>query len=326
VPLLTVDDLSVRFRLPGGSFAAVDGVSFSIEAGQTLALVGESGCGKTLTALSLLRLLPPHAQCTARSLSLNGRELPGLSEPGMRAVRGKDIGMIFQEPLTALNPVYTVGEQIAEGLRWHENLSRRAAAARAIELLKEVGLPVPRQAAGAYPHQLSGGQRQRAMIAQAVACRPALLIADEPTTALDVSLQAQIIDLLMRLQSERKLAILLITHDLGIVAEMAQRVAVMYAGQVVEQADCRMLFARPAHPYTRALLASLPQLAADGVDGSGKLPAIGGTVPEPTRLPSGCRFAPRCSRAVDACQQPQSLLELSAGHWARCHLARAVNQ
>jgi oligopeptide/dipeptide ABC transporter ATP-binding protein len=239
----------------------------------------------------------------------------------MRAVRGKEIGMIFQEPLTALNPVYTVGEQVAEGLRLHENMSRRAAGARAVELLKEVGLPVPRQAARAYPHQLSGGQRQRAMIAQAVACRPALLIADEPTTALDVSLQAQIIDLLLRLQSERQLAILLITHDLGIVAEMAQRVAVMYAGQVVEQAECRALFAQPSHPYTRALLASLPQLTAAG-NGSGKLAAIGGSVPEPTRIPAGCRFAPRCALAVEACHRPQDLLELKTGHWARCNRAK----
>jgi len=321
VALLSVDDLSVRFRLPGGSFAAVDGVSFSIEAGQTLALVGESGCGKTLTALALLRLLPPGAECSARSISLRGQELTGLPERGMRAVRGKDIGMVFQEPLTALNPVYTVGEQVAEGLRLHEGLTRRAAAARAVELLKDVGLPDPRRAARAYPHQLSGGQRQRAMIAQAIACQPALLIADEPTTALDVSLQAQIIDLLLHLREERNLAILLITHDLGVVAEMGQRVAVMYAGQVVEQADCRTLFARPAHPYTRALLASLPQLTT-AQSSSGKLAAIDGTVPEPNRLPPGCRFAPRCPLAVEGCQRPQDLLQQETGHWARCHRAQ----
>jgi len=315
--LLTVDNLSVRFHLPRGAFAAVDGVSFHIEAGQTLALVGESGCGKTLTALSLLRLLPPQAQAEARSIRLGSRELTDLGEKEMRAIRGKDIGMVFQEPLTALNPVWTVGEQAAEGLRLHEKMSRRAAAARVVELLRDVGLPDAGQLARSYPHQLSGGQRQRAMIAQAIACRPALLIADEPTTALDVSLQAQIIDLLLRLQAELKLAILLITHDLGIVAEMAHRVAVMYAGQVVEQADCRTLFAQPLHPYTRALLASLPQLGP-AANGTGKLAAIAGTVPDPAQLPPGCRFAPRCAQAIEACNRPQELLELKPGHQVRC--------
>jgi peptide/nickel transport system ATP-binding protein len=328
MPLLNVQDLVVRFRLPHASFDAVDHVSFAIEAGQTLALVGESGCGKTLTALALLRLLPAQAQSTATAIQLGGRDLTTLTAREMRGVRGKGIGMVFQEALTALNPVYTIGEQVSESLRLHEGMTRRAAAARVEELFREVGLPDPGRLARSFPHQLSGGQRQRAMIALALACRPALLIADEPTTALDVSLQAQIIDLLLRLQEERNIAILLITHDLGIVAEMAHQVAVMYAGQIVEQAPCRTLFAQPLHPYTRALLASLPQLAATGAADANagpsarRLAAIAGTVPDPSRLPSGCRFAPRCAQALEACGKLQELQEIQAGQGVRCARAK----
>src|SRR5262245_47890896 len=275
--LVDVRDLSVRFPRA----AAVEGVSFTVAEGETLALVGESGCGKTLTALSVLRLTPPAALVEAQSIVLRGRELTRLSDREMRDVRGKEVGVIFQDPLTALNPLWPVAEQVAEGLRLHEGLGRRAAWERAVEALREVGIADHRRRASEYPHQLSGGMRQRAMIAAALACRPPLLIADEPTTALDVTLQAQIIDLLLRLREERRLSILLITHDLGVVAELAHRVAVMYAGQVVESAGVGDLFRRPLHPYTRALLAAVPRL-----DGRGRLATIDGAVPDPTRYPS----------------------------------------
>jgi oligopeptide/dipeptide ABC transporter ATP-binding protein len=307
--LLDVRNLTVRF----GPVAAVEGVSLAVAEGETLALVGESGCGKTLTALSVLRLSPPAATVVAESIALRGRELTRLSERGMRAVRGKEVGVIFQDPLTALNPVWSAGEQVAEGLRLHEGLGRRAARERAVEALREVGIADPRRRASEYPHQLSGGMRQRAMIAAALACRPLLLIADEPTTALDVTLQAQIIDLLLRLREARRLSILLITHDLGVVAELAHRVAVLYAGQVVESAGVAALYGRPLHPYTRALLAAVPRL-----DSHGRLATIDGAVPDPTRYPPGCRFAPRCPSALEACRQPQELRELEPGHWVRC--------
>lgn len=257
---LEVANLRVSFPVPHGLFHAVDGVSFSVAPQQTLALVGESGSGKTMTALAVLRLTPPGARLEAEGLRLEGKDLLRLSEAEMRAVRGKEVAMIFQEPLTALNPVYTVGEQIAEGVRLHERLNRRQAWERAVDALREVGIPEPRQRAREYPHQLSGGMRQRAMIAMAVACRPRLLIADEPTTALDVSVQAQIIDLLLHLQAEHKMSILLITHDLGIVAEMAHHIAVMREGQIVESADVQSLFAQPQHDYTRALLDAVPSV------------------------------------------------------------------
>jgi peptide/nickel transport system ATP-binding protein len=308
-PLLDVRNLSVRFPRA----AAVEGVSFAVAEGETLALVGESGCGKTLTALSVLRLAPPAAVVEARSIVLRGRELTRLSDREMREVRGKEVGVIFQDPLAALNPVWPVGEQVAEGLRLHEGLGCRAAWDRAVEALREVGIADPRRRASEYPHQLSGGMRQRAMIAAALACRPPLLIADEPTTALDVTLQAQIIDLLLRLREERRLSILLITHDLGVVAELAHRVAVLYAGQIVESAGVAALFRRPLHPYTRALLAAVPRL-----DRGGRLATIEGAVPDPTRYPPGCRFAPRCPAALEACRQPQELRELEPGHWVRC--------
>ncbi len=302
------------------SFAAVEHASFTLDEGRTLALVGESGCGKTSIALALLRLTPPQAKIEADAVTLRGRDLTRLGEREMCSVRGKDAAMVFQDPLTALNPVYTVGEQIAEGLRLHERLGRTAAWDRAVEAMNEVGIPDARRRAREYPHQLSGGLRQRVTIAQAVACRPALLIADEPTTALDVSLQAQIIDLLLKLQADLKLSILLITHDLGVVAEMAHDVAVMYAGQIVEQADVKSLFARPLHPYTRGLLLSVPGLGPEDGRASGdrKLRCLEGTVPDLAHLPPGCRFAPRCPYALEPCEQPQELREVEPGRPVRC--------
>jgi peptide/nickel transport system ATP-binding protein len=324
MPLLTVTNLSVRIGWGGGAVTAVDGVSFAVAAGETLALVGESGCGKTLTALALVRLLPPGARLEAKSIALRGRELTSLGEREMRAVRGKEVSLVFQDPLAALNPVYTVGEQVAEGLRLHERLGRRAAWERAVAALHEVGIADPRRRAGEYPHQLSGGMRQRAMIAAALACRPPLLVADEPTTALDVTLQAQIIDLLLRLRQERGLSLLLITHDLGVVAEMAHQVAVLYAGQVVERAAVRSLFAHPRHPYTQALLAAVPRLGGPAPDGRRRLATIEGTVPDPAHYAPGCRFAPRCPHAVDACRGPQELREVVPGHWVRCGRAEEL--
>ncbi len=294
--LLTVQNLSVRFSMGRQSFAAVEHASFTLDEGRTLALVGESGCGKTSIALALLRLTPPQAKIEADSVSLLGRDLTRLGEREMCAVRGKDAAMVFQDPLTALNPVYTVGEQIAEGLRLHERLGRTAAWDRAVEAMSEVGIPDARRRAREYPHQLSGGLRQRVTIAQAIACRPALLIADEPTTALDVSLQAQIIDLLLKLQADLKLSILLITHDLGVVAEMAHDVAVMYAGQIVEQADVKSLFARPLHPYTRGLLLSVPGLGPE----DGRAPATASCAASKGRCPTcpTCRPAAASRPAV----------------------------
>ena len=316
MPLLNVQNLSVRFP----TFAAVEHASFTLDEGRTLALVGESGCGKTSIALALLRLTPPQAKIEADAVSLRGRELTRLSERDMCAVRGKDAAMVFQDSLTALNPVYTVGEQIAEGLRLHERLGRRAAWERAVEAMREVGIPDPARRAREYPHQLSGGLRQRVTIAQAIACRPPLLIADEPTTALDVSLQAQIIDLLLKLQADLRLSILLITHDLGVVAEMAHDVAVMYAGQIVEQADVKSLFARPLHPYTRGLLQSVPGLGPEERRAAGdrKLRSLEGTVPDLAHLPAGCRFAPRCPYAIEPCEKPQELREVEPGRPVRC--------
>jgi oligopeptide/dipeptide ABC transporter ATP-binding protein len=264
--------------------------------------------------------LPAQAQLEAESIRLRGRELTTLTEPEYRGLRGKDVAMIFQEPMTALNPVFTVGEQVAEGIRLHEQLGWRAAWDRAIQGLHEVGIPDPRRRARSYPHQLSGGMRQRVLLAIALACRPALLLADEPTTALDMTTQAQIVDLLLRLRAEHRFALLLITHDLGLVAEMAHDVAVMYAGQIVEQTDVKTLFARPLHPYTRGLLASVPRL--DPLPpASGALPrfaVLEGTVPDLAQAPIGCRFAPRCPHALAACRQPQGWRLLGTDHGVRC--------
>jgi peptide/nickel transport system ATP-binding protein len=296
--LLSVEGLRMAFPNAGGAPAyAVDDVTFTIERGQVLGLVGESGCGKSMTALCIMRLVPPPGRITAGRVVFDGTDLLALPEPAMRAVRGARIGMIFQEPMTALNPVLTAGYQIAEALLIHQSISRRRAWERAVELLGEVGIPEPASRARDYPHQLSGGMRQRVMIAMAIACEPDLLIADEPTTALDVTIQADILDVLRRLRERRGMGLLLITHDLGVVAEQADRVAIMYAGRIVEEAPTPELFARPLHPYTRALLRSMPVLGAH----RDRLETIPGNVPDVTRRPSGCSFRDRCPLATPEC-------------------------
>ncbi len=298
VPLLEVRDLAVEFRSPDGTVRAVDGISFAVDPGETLALVGESGSGKSVTALSILRILPENARVASGSILLRGRDLLALREREMRAVRGREIAMVFQEPGAALNPVLTCGAQIEEAIRLHERVSRLESAARTVQLLKMVGIPAPEQRSREYPHQLSGGMRQRVMIAMALACGPALLIADEPTTALDVTVQAQILELLRGLQRALGMAVLLVTHDLGIVAGNADRVAVTYAGRVVESCSVADAFARPLHPYTAGLLASLPALAERGEP----LRAIPGQVPDAAHPPLACRFHPRCPVAVERCR------------------------
>ncbi len=321
-PLLELRDLRTHFHTEDGVVRAVDGVSFELHAGETLALVGESGSGKSVTALSILRLLPkPHGRIAGGSIRFRGRDLLALSEDGMRRLRGREIAMIFQEPMTSLNPVFSCGDQIAEVLELHERLPGAAARARAVELLQRVGIAEPAQRAREYPHQLSGGMRQRVMIAMALACRPAILIADEPTTALDVTIQAQILELLQRLRHESGMAVLFITHDLGVVAETAERVAVLYAGQVVEYGDVGPLFARPGHPYTAGLLASLPRLG----ERSGRLRVIPGGVPDPAHHPAGCRFHPRCPIVQEHCRREEPGLEVGPdGRRVRCWRAEQV--
>jgi peptide/nickel transport system ATP-binding protein/oligopeptide transport system ATP-binding protein len=297
-PLLSVRGLSISFERDGRRARAADGVSFDVAPGETLALVGESGCGKSVTALGILRLIPePPGRIEGGEVLFRGRDLLRLPAGDLRAVRGREIALVFQDPMTSLNPVFTVGEQIAESVRAHTRASARAARARAVSLLERVGIASPAERARCYPHQLSGGMKQRAMIAMALACEPALLIADEPTTALDVTVQAQIIEVLRKLREETGLAVLLITHDMGVVAELADRVAVMYAGRIVEEAPASGLFDRPLHPYTAGLFASLPRLHAP----KEPLHAIPGEVPDLFGYPSGCRFRPRCPLAVEAC-------------------------
>jgi peptide/nickel transport system ATP-binding protein len=304
--VLEVEGLTTIFPTPRGVIKAVDGVSFSLKRGETLAVVGESGCGKTMTALSLMRLVPdPPGRIVAGSVRLDGRDLLRLEEREMRGVRGNEISMIFQEPMSSLNPVLTIGSQVAEAVRLHQDLSRAAAMEKAIDMLRRVRIPEPAQRAKQYPHQLSGGMRQRAMIAMALACHPKVLIADEPTTALDVTIQAQILDLMLELQAELETAIILITHDLGVVAETAQRVVVMYAGRKIEEAEVGALFATPRHPYTHGLLASTPRLTLIGgaaPGGSERLKEIPGMVPSLADLPPGCAFAPRCPLADERCR------------------------
>jgi peptide/nickel transport system ATP-binding protein len=321
--LLDVADLRTYFFLRGGVLKAVDGVSFALKAHETLAIVGESGCGKSMTALSLMRLIPdPPGRIVGGSVTLDGRDLLALDERAMRGVRGKDISMIFQEPMTSLNPVMTVGRQIAEALLLHENMSRAESMRRAVEILRLVRIPEPEQRLREYPHQLSGGMRQRVMIAMALACNPKVLLADEPTTALDVTIQAQILDIILDLQKKLGTAVILITHDLGVVAETAQRVIVMYAGRKVEEALVGELFARPLHPYTHGLMASIPRLELmRGGTGETKrrLQEIAGIVPALTNLPAGCSFAPRCPFADDQCRREfPPYEEKQPGHWAAC--------
>ena len=323
-PLLRVHELVTSFRTDRGVLRAVDQVTFDVPRASTVALVGESGCGKSVTALSILRLVTsPPGRIESGTVELEGRDLLQLPEREMRDVRGNVVSMIFQEPMTSLNPVYTAGWQIMEAIVLHQKKSRRQARERAIELLRLVGIPEPGVQVDAYPHQLSGGQRQRVMIAMALACEPKLLIADEPTTALDVTIQAQILELLRDLQERLSMSILLITHDLGVVAENAQHVVVMYAGRVVERGPARDIFARPMHPYTRGLLESVPQVRPGG---SRRLRTIEGMVPDLRRLPSGCRFGDRCPMRVDRCTVEEPPLETVAPDRAsRCWRATEVS-
>ena len=325
-PLLRVHNLRTYFHTGGGVARAVDGVSFDINAGETVGMVGESGCGKSVTALSLLRLVDPPGRIEPDSrIEFEGKDVLSLDEEGIRRIRGNRIAMVFQEPMTALNPVFTIGDQVAEVARVHSDMGRKAAWERAIEMLNLVGIPDPRERAKSYPHQLSGGMRQRVLIAMALVMNPSLLIADEPTTALDVTIQAQILELLADLQQRLGLAVLLITHDLGVVAEVTSRVLVMYGGQIVERAPVRELFRDPRHPYTRGLLEAMPRLGRQ----RDRLAVIPGTVPPPTQWPSGCRFRDRCAYAWQRCaDEAPPQYKVTDDHGARCHLvdepARAV--
>ena len=314
-PLLQVDGLRTHFDTLAGRVRSVDGVSFTVNAGETLGIVGESSCGKSVTALSILRLVPTPPGRHAGAVRYRGVDLLALSEPQMRRIRGNRISMIFQEPMTSLNPVMTVGAQIAESVRQHQRVSRAEAMARAVEMIRLVQIPEPARRANEYPHQLSGGMRQRVMIALALACRPELLIADEPTTALDVTIQAQILDLVKRLQQELGMGVIMITHDLGVVAESCDRVVVMYAGRKVEEAPVVELFDRPLHPYTRALMASMPAMNTRAA----RLTEIPGMVPSPHELGAGCAFAARCTFAREQCRQAMpALADQGGGHAVAC--------
>jgi oligopeptide/dipeptide ABC transporter ATP-binding protein len=319
--LLEVNNLQTQFPTRAGIVKAVNDVSFSLKEGELLGLVGESGCGKSITALSVMRLISSPGKIVGGSITFKGEELTTATDERMRAIRGNDIAMIFQDPMTSLNPVYTVGEQIAEAIRLHRKLDKAKAWEAAIEAMKEVSIPDAARRAKDYPHQLSGGMRQRIMIAMALACDPELLIADEPTTALDVTIQAQILELLNDLRKTRKLAVLLITHDLGVVAEVADRVCVMYTGKIVEESPVNEIFENPKHPYTQGLLRSVPKMRAVGETKEKRLQTIDGTVPSPTNLPKGCHFAPRCSFKKPECEVGEiALKELSEGVKVRCVL------
>lgn len=319
--LLEVTNLRTQFPTRAGLVKSVDGVSFSIGEGELLGLVGESGCGKSITALSIMRLISKPGKITNGSIKFKGEDLTAATGERLREIRGNDIAMIFQDPMTSLNPVFTVGEQIAEALRLHRKLDKKKAWEAAIQAMREVSIPSPERRVNDYPHQLSGGMRQRVMIAMALACDPDLLIADEPTTALDVTIQAQILELLNELRRSRKLAILLITHDLGVVAEVADRVCVMYTGKIVEESDVNQLFEDPKHPYTRGLLRSVPKLTDAGTAKAVRLQTIEGTVPSPTDLPFGCHFAPRCEHRMEICTEGEiPLTKLPNGVKVRCVL------
>jgi peptide/nickel transport system ATP-binding protein len=322
--LLEVENLQTHFRTPDGVNRAVDGVSFYVEEGETLAIVGESGCGKSVTAMSILRLIPEPPGKIAGALRLEGCDLMTLDDRAMRAIRGNDISMIFQEPMTSLNPVLSIGRQLGETLRLHQGLDHKSAQARAADMLNLVGISEPGRRLREYPHQMSGGMRQRVMIAMALACNPKLLIADEPTTALDVTIQAQILDLMAELKRRIGAAIVLITHDLGVVAEVAERVMVMYAGRKVEEAPAAALFRAPRHPYTQGLLGAVPKLGSSLTGAETRLAEIPGTVPSLKQRIIGCVFAGRCPRATELCRQVAPALELKApGHLAACHYAAA---
>ena len=316
--LIQVRNLQTSFFTPEGEVRAIDGVSFEIEEGQTLGLVGESGCGKSVTSLSIMRLIQsPPGKIVGGEILYRGRDLLALNNEEMRKIRGNEISMIFQEPMTSLNPVFTVGNQIGEAIRLHQGLGKRQSREKTVEMLRLVKIADPESRVDAYPHQLSGGMRQRVMIAMALSCNPNLLIADEPTTALDVTIQAQILELMKELQQKIGMALLLITHDLGVVAEQADEVAIMYAGKIVERASTSAIFARPFHPYTVGLLNSLP---GTGDKKKKRLDAIPGMVPSPLHLPSGCRFRDRCPKAAGLCAEAEPLLvEKERSHFVACH-------
>jgi oligopeptide/dipeptide ABC transporter ATP-binding protein len=316
--LLKVEDLRTQFHTDAGLVNVVDGVTLELKKGEILGVVGESGCGKSVTSLSVMQLLPKGiSKVASGSITLEGQNILSMSSSQLRKMRGSQISMIFQEPMTSLNPVFKIGEQIMEAIRFHMKLSKKEAKAYAIEMLKKVGISRPDSVVDEYPHQLSGGMRQRVMIAMAMACEPKILIADEPTTALDVTIQAQILNLMRQLQREKGTSIMLITHDLGIVAQMCDRVVVMYAGQVVEETDVKSLFKNPKHPYTKGLLASLPQLSGN----QNKLNSIPGQVPALDEMPTGCRFAPRCESRMSVCDKNNpSLIDVENNHNCRCHL------
>ena len=326
MPLLDVQRLQTHFGTIDGVARAVEGLSFHIDAGETVAIVGESGCGKSVTSMSILRLIPEPPGKIAGRIMFEGRDLLKLTDAEMRKIRGKEISMIFQEPMTSLNPVLNVGRQIGETLRLHEGMSAAQAERRSVEILTLVGIPAPERRVREYPHQLSGGMRQRVMIAMALACNPKLLIADEPTTALDVTIQAQILDLMRDLKTRVGAAIMLITHDLGVVAEMAERVVVMYAGRKAEEGNVRDIFARPLHPYTKGLLGAVPKLGSSlSETGRSKLTEIQGQVPSLRSVIVGCAFAGRCPMATDLCRAiAPAVEEKTPRHWAACHYAERV--
>jgi oligopeptide/dipeptide ABC transporter ATP-binding protein len=315
-PLLSVRDLVVEFNTERGLVRAIDGISFDVMPGETMGLVGESGCGKSVTSLAILGLVPsPPGKITAGSIQLNGRELVGLPESEYRKIRGREISMIFQEPMTALNPVFTIANQMTDVLARHQKIRGKKARNRAIEMLEQVGIPSPDKRINEYPHQLSGGMRQRVMIAMALSCNPKLLLADEPTTALDVTIQAQVMEQIVKLQHELGTAVVLVTHDLAVVAESCQRAVVMYAGRIVEQSPIIPLFQNPQHPYSAGLMASIPRIRADKV---AELPTIPGTVPDLLHLPDGCRFADRCQYSDDRCHKEQPANQIRDNREVAC--------
>ncbi len=315
--ILEVKDLRVVFKNDGKENTAVDGVSFDVERGEVLCIVGESGCGKSVTSLSIMQLVAtPPGRYAGGEILFEGQNILGKNNKQMGKIRGKNISMIFQEPMTALNPIHKIGAQISEALRIHDNYEKKDAWKKAIEMLAMVGVPDPARCAASYPHQLSGGMRQRVMIAMALSCNPQLLIADEPTTALDVTIQAQILDIIRRAKEERGMTVIFITHDLGVVAEIAQRVIVMYAGKIVEEAPCGQLFAEPLHPYTRGLLRCIPRVDQK----EGTLDIITGQVPAPSDLPAGCRFHPRCPNCMGICKEQEPPLVTVDGRRVACHL------
>jgi oligopeptide/dipeptide ABC transporter ATP-binding protein len=318
--LLEIQGLTTHFFTRSGVIRAVDNLSIKLPKGRVLGLVGESGCGKTVTALSILNLVPPPGKIVSGNIFFEGRDLLSLDPAEMRTIRGAKISMIFQEPMTALNPVFTIGEQIAEVLTTHQKLTKQSALQTAVELLRSVGIPMPEKRISEYPHQLSGGMRQRVMIAMAIACKPLLILADEPTTALDVTIQAHILELLAKIQSDMGMALVLVTHDLGLIAERAHEVAVMYAGRIMEQADTKELFANPQHPYTRGLMASIPK---PGENRKARLRTISGTVPRLSDLPRGCTFAPRCDIRTAKCESEPDLVEVKPKHFVRCWEAKS---